>query len=441
MAGRDAPGPPPGQGAVTGFATLLLGLLLLLGAGVWIGLALMAAGMISLSLFRDLPVAKLAAFDLWNSLNSPELVALPMFILMGEILFHTRLARNLFDGLTPWLGRIPGRLLHVNILGCTLFAAVSGSSAATTATIGRMTLAELEARGYDRGLAMGSLCGAGTLGFLIPPSIILILYGVLSETSILDLFLAGIVPGLLLALAYMVYVAARVGARPALAPGQDARRSGWRQRMWGIRMFAPVLILIGAVLGSMYFGFASPSEAAIIGVLGALVVGLAQRELNRDNLVSAFCSAVRTTSMVGLIVAGALFLTKAMAYLGLPAAVAAFAEGLDLSPLLLVLILLGFYVVLGTFLDGLSVVVMTLPVTSPLILAAGFDAVWYGIFLVIAVEMAQITPPVGFNLFVVQNLTGEPIGRVARSALPFFTIMAAFVVLMVLWPGVVHLLA
>ena len=424
-----------------GFSTLLVRLLMLLGAGVWIGLALMATGMISLALARDLPIAKLAAFDLWNSLNAPELVALPMFILMGEILFHTKLARNLFDGLTPWLDRIPGRLLHVNILGCTLFAAVSGSSAATTATIGRMTLGELKERGYDRDLAMGSLCGAGTLGFLIPPSIILILYGVLSETSILDLFLAGIVPGLLLATAYVVYVALRVRANPALAPSGDEAASSWRLRLEGLRLFAPIFLLIGAVLGSMYLGLAGPSEAAVIGVLGALVIGTLQRQLNRENLKAALRSAVRTISMVGLIVAGALFLTKAMAYLGLPSAVAGFTAGLDLSPMMLILLLLFFYVLLGTFLDGLSVVVMTLPVTFPLVLGAGFDAVWFGIFLVIAVEMAQITPPVGFNLFVVQNLTGEPIARIARSALPFFLILAAFVVLMVLWPGVVHLLS
>lgn len=424
-----------------GFSTLLVWLLMLLGAGVWIGLALMATGMISLFLARDLPIAKLAAFDLWNSLNAPELVALPMFILMGEILFHTKLARNLFDGLTPWLGRIPGRLLHVNILGCTLFAAVSGSSAATTATIGRMTLGELKARGYDQDLAMGSLCGAGTLGFLIPPSIILILYGVLSETSILDLFLAGIVPGLLLAAAYVVYVALRVRANPSLAPASVEAASSWRLRLEGLRLFAPIFLLIGAVLGSMYLGFAGPSEAAVIGVLGALLIGTFQRELNRETLKAALRSAVRTISMVGLIIAGALFLTKAMAYLGLPAAVAGFAAGLDLSPMMLVLLLLFFYVLLGTFLDGLSVIIMTLPVTFPLVLEAGFDAVWFGIFLVIAVEMAQITPPVGFNLFVVQNLTGEPIARIARSALPFFLILAAFVVLMVLWPGVVHLLS
>ncbi|MEE8371447.1 MAG: TRAP transporter large permease subunit [Sphingomonadales bacterium] len=422
-------------------ALVFFWLLLLLGAGVWIGLALMAAGMISLSLFRDLPVAKLAAFDVWNSLNAPELVALPMFILMGEILFHTKLARNLFDGLSPWLGRIPGRLLHVNVLGCTLFAAVSGSSAATTATIGRMTLGELKARGYDMNLAMGSLCGAGTLGFLIPPSIILILYGVLSETSILALFLAGIVPGIALALAYMTYLGVRVWLNPALQPSDDGEATDWPARLAGLKLFAPVLFLIGAVLGSMYLGFAGPSEAAVIGVLGALLVGAAQKALSRENMRLALRSTVRTVSMIGLIITGALFLTKAMAYLGLPAAVAGLAADLALGPLGLILALLIFYVILGTFLDGLSVVVMTLPMAFPLVMAAGYDPVWFGIFLVIAVEMAQITPPVGFNLFVVQDLTGEPIGAIARSALPFFLIMAAFVLLMALWPEVVHILA
>ncbi len=415
-------------------SAVILALILLLGASVWVGFALMATGAISLSLFTDVPVGKLLAFDLWASLNSPELVALPMFILMGEILFHTRLSENLFNGLAPLMRRVPGRLFHVNVAACTLFAAVSGSSAATTATVGRMTLAELEKRGYDRDLAMGSLCGAGTLGFLIPPSIILILYGVLAEVSILSLFIAGLIPGLLLAFLYMVYIAIRAGRA---GEGEDQPGPGFFR---AIGQLGPVLLLIALVLGSMYAGIASPSEAAIIGVFGALLVAAFQKSLSGATLKKAFFSAVRTNSMIGLIIAGALFLSKAIAFLGLPSAIAAGIAGLGLNPLALIFLLLIFYIALGTVLDGLSTIVMTLPIVLPLVTAAGFDPIWFGIFLVIAVEMAQITPPVGFNLFVVQGLTGESISRIARASLPFFLIMAAFAVLIAVFPGIVMFL-
>lgn len=421
-------------------SVVLSTLIMLLGAGVWVGFSLMGVGLISLSVFRDMPVGTFLAFDLWNSLNSPELVALPLFILMGEILYHTRLSESVFRGLAPWIGGVPGRLLHVNVVGCTLFAAVSGSSAATTATIGRMTLAELKARGYDEDIAMGSLCGAGTLGFLIPPSIILILYGVLSETSIIELFIAGLVPGALLALAYMSYIALRAALKPSLVP-KDVVASTWGDRLRAIKDLGPIFGLIGVILGSMYAGIASPSEAAVIGVAGALVIALMQKSLSRQTLGTAFMGAIKTCSMIALIVAGALFLSKAMAFLGLPQAIAGAIGGLGLSPMALILLLMVFYILLGCVIDGLSAIVMTLALVLPLITDAGFDKVWFGIFLVIVVEMSQITPPVGFNLFVVQGLTKAPISRIARASLPFFLIMVTMVLVITLFPGLVTALS
>lgn len=421
-------------------AVVLSTLIMLLGAGVWVGFSLIGVGFVSLSVFRDMPVGTFLAFDLWNSLNTPELVALPLFILMGEILYHTRLSESVFRGLAPWIGGVPGRLLHVNVVGCTLFAAVSGSSAATTATIGRMTLAELKARGYDEDIAMGSLCGAGTLGFLIPPSIILILYGVLSETSIIELFIAGIVPGALLALAYMSYIAVRVVLKPSLVP-KDGTVFTWGDRFRAIKDLGPIFGLIGAILGSMYAGIASPSEAAVVGVAGALVIAVAQRSLSRQTLVIAFFGAIKTCSMIALIVAGALFLSKAMAFLGLPQAIAGAIGGLNLNPFALILLLMVFYIMLGCVIDGLSAIVMTLALVLPLITDAGFDKVWFGIFLVIVVEMSQITPPVGFNLFVVQGLTDAPISRIAKASLPFFLIMVTMVIVITLFPGLVTALS
>jgi len=410
-----------------------------LGSGVWIGFTLIATGALSLAAFRDMPAGMLLAFDMWNSLTATELVSLPLFILMGEILFHTKLSESVFTGLAPWTRRIPGRLLHVNVIGCTLFAAVSGSSAATAATIGRMTLSELKRRGYDRDLALGSLCGAGTLGFLIPPSIIMIVYGVLAQVSIIDLFIAGVIPGLILALAYMGYIAVVTTLRPGLVPPREPSTT-WAEKMKALVALGPIAALIVLVIGSMYTGFAGPSEAAVVGVFGALVIALAQKCLSLANLKIAVLGAVKTCSMIGLIVAGALFLSKAFAFLQLPEYIASSIAALSLSPFALILLLMVIYVLLGCIIDGLSCIVMTLPIVLPLVVQAGFDPVWFGIFLVVVVEMSQITPPVGFNLFVVQGLTGETMGRVARAALPFFIIMVVFAVLITLWPEIVMFL-
>ena len=417
--------------------TVLAVLLAALAFGVWVGLALYAVGLIGLAVFRGhMPIDKMIAQFSFNVLTTPELVALPLFVLMAEILFRSKLSASLFSGVAPWTARLPGRLLHVNVLGCTLFAAISGSSAATAATVGRITLSELFARGYNKDIAMGSLAGAGTLGFLIPPSIILIIYGVLAEASILKLFIAGIVPGFLLAGGYMIYLAVRAVMDPTLVPAEESRVP-FLQRLAGLRHLLPVVFLILAVLGSMYGGFASPSEAAAVGVLGALLVSALQRTLTLRNLKLACLGAVRTVSMIGLIVAGAYFLSITMGYLGVPRIVAGQITALGLSPIALIMLLLFFYAVLGCVLEGMSSIVMTLPITLPLVLAAGFDKIWFGVFLVIVVEMAQITPPVGFNLFVIQGMTGERISRIAIATFPFFLIMVALAVLITFVPQVV----
>lgn len=414
----------------------VVGLLaVLLAAGVWIFIALFAVGMAGLAIFRDVPLQYLLPNILWNSATAPELLALPLFILMAEILYRTKVANALFEGLAPWTERLPGRLLHVNILGCTMFAAICGSSAATAATVGRITLSELFARGYGRSIAIGSLAGAGTLGFMIPPSIIMIIYGVLSETSILKLFIAGIIPGLGLAAGYMLVVAALSLWNPALVPRSESK-ADWAVRLRGIKLLLPVVILILTVIGSLYAGIASPTEAAIIGVFGALVVSVIQRCFSWASLQAALLAAVRTSCMMGMILIAGLFLSVAMGYLGMPQFVAREIAALELQPFQLVMILIAFYIVLGCFLDGTSMVVMTLPITLPLVEIAGYDKIWFGIFLVLVVEMAQITPPIGFNLFVIQGLTGEPVFRIAYYALPFFLITVFFTALITVFPEV-----
>ncbi|MBO1073039.1 TRAP transporter large permease [Roseomonas marmotae] len=420
------------------FATLFGALAL----GVWVGIALIATSLVLLWTFRNIPVERLLSQYTFNILTTPELVALPLFILMGEFLFRTRLSRSLFNGLAPWAALLPGRLLHVNVIGCTIFAAISGSSAATTQVVGRIALDELRQRGYDRRIAIGSLAGAGTLGFLIPPSSIMIIYGVLADESVLRLFTAGFLPGLLLAGCFMGWVMIHSTLRPELLPPDDGAGQGvtWAQRIAALRELGPTLFLILCVLGSMYAGIATPSEAAAVGVLGAIIVSGMQGELNWPTLKAVGLGAVQTCGMIGLIVLGASILGNVAAFLGVPRYVAEVVTGWGLSPFMLILVLTLLYLVLGCFLDGFSMIVMTLPIVLPLVVAAGFDKLWFGIYLVIAVEMAQITPPVGFNLFVIQGLTKEPLSRIARVTLPYLLIMMGFVVLLVLVPGIVSIL-
>jgi len=403
-------------------------LFLLLASGAWVSLSLMGVGIASLTLFRSLPVDKLLAQQVWNGLSSPELVALPLFILMAELLYRSRFTNNLFVSLEPWVRHLPGGLLHTNVLGCTFFALISGSSAATTSAIGRLTLPELEKRGYSRSLMMGSLAGSGTLGFLIPPSVVMIIYGVLSQTSVLKVFAAGLLPGLLLAFLFMAYLAASsFFTKNTQVIEHTDRRALWRARLAGLPSLAPFIGLMLAVLGSMYAGLASPSEAAALAVALTCCIMLIERSLTWQVLKDACIGAARTSSMLGLIIGAATFLSAAMGFLGLPQAVSGYIGSLNLGPIELITLLLAIYILLGSFLEGMSLMVMTLPIVLPLVTAAGFDKVWFGVFLIIVIEMAQITPPVGFNLFVIQGLTRAKISRIALSALPFFLIMVALV--------------
>ncbi|MDA8750657.1 TRAP transporter large permease subunit [Planktomarina temperata] len=404
----------------------------LLAGSVWIGLSLFATGYVLLSIFKpNIPMDIFSSGIIWGAMIPSPLLSLPLFILMSELLVAAGLGRSLFSGLAPWLGRLPGGLLHVNVVGSTLFAAVSGSSAATTAIVGKVSLPELEARGYDRDLAMGSLAGAGTLGFLIPPSIIMIIYGVVAEQSILELFVAGIIPGLALAGLYMAYIA----AHQIITKSQPKQDKPSRAEL--LRSFidiGPVAFLIAGIMGSLYLGLASVTELAAIGVLGALVISVVMGRFSMSAVIRAGRRAVRTSAMIGLIIIGAALLNSAFGFLGIPKAIAAQIASYGLSPFALIVVLLAFYALLGMFLDGTSIIVMTLPITLPLVIAAGYDPIWFGIFVVVAVEISQITPPIGFNLFVIQSQTGESIGRIAKAALPFFVLLLAFALLLALFP-------
>jgi tripartite ATP-independent transporter DctM subunit len=419
---------------------VILGVLILtLGSGIWIGFSLFIVGFAGMSLFSPLPAGSNMASSVWATVNSWELVALPLFILMGEILFHSGISESLFRGLVPWLYRLPGGLLLMNIVSCTLFAAVSGSSAATTATVGRITLAEFDKLGYDRKLAMGSLAGAGTLGFLIPPSLIMIVYAILAEVSIGKMFIAGVLPGMLLASVYILYIIYRGIRNPDIAPKTQDTYT-WKERFIALKDLGPVIILILMVLGSIYAGIATPTEAAALGVLGAAVFAFMNRQLNLKGLFVCLQSAVKTTSMICLIVMGASYLSRVMGFLGIPAAITQAIVSLNLSPYTLMMMLGLVYVVLGCILDGFSIVVMTLPIALPMVTAAGFDPLWFGIYLILMVELSQITPPVGFNLFVIQGLTGESIGTIARFAFPFFLLMVLTTAIVTLFPDIALIL-
>ena len=389
-----------------------------------------------MELFTARPAGDAMAVTIWGSLSSWTLTALPLFVWMGEILFRTRLSEDMFKGLAPWLSRLPGRLLHTNIIGCTIFAAVSGSSAATCATIGKMTLPELAKRGYPEGMTIGTLAGAGTLGLLIPPSIIMIVYGVTAEVSITRLFIAGVIPGLLLAALFMAYTIVWALANPGKIPPPD-RGMTFMQKIAASRHLIPVVGLIAAVLGSIYAGIATATEAAALGVVGALILSAAQGSMSWRIFMESLMGATRLYCMIAFILAGAAFLTLAMGYIGLPRRLAEFITGLGLTPFWLLFGLMLFYILLGCFLDGISMVVLTMGVILPTIQKADIDLVWFGIFVVLVVEMAQITPPVGFNLFVLQGMTRRDIGYIARVSWPLFVLMVVAVALVYFFPGLV----
>ena len=415
---------------------LIVALFALLGSGVWIGLTLAGVAWIGMQLFSSRPAGDAMAITVWGSASSWTLTALPLFIWMGEILFRTKLSESMFRGLAPWVNRLPGRLLHTNVIGCTIFAAVSGSSAATCATIGKMTLPELGKRGYPDDITIGSLAGAGTLGLLIPPSIIMIVYGVSADVSIARLFVAGIFPGILLAGLFSAYLAIWSAFNRDRVPPPD-RLMPFAEKIYESRHLIPVIVLIAAVLGSIYAGVATATEAAAIGVVGSLVLSALQRSLNWQTFRDSLMGATRLYCMIALILSGAAFLTLSMGYIGLPRHLAEFVASLGLSPFMLIIALSVFYIILGCFLDGISMVVLTMGVILPTVTLAKLDLVWFGIFIVIVVEMAQITPPVGFNLFVLQGMTGKEITWIARVTLPFFLLMCLMVLLLWWFPQIV----
>ncbi|WP_341902626.1 TRAP transporter large permease subunit [Polaromonas sp. YR568] len=420
--------------AITGL--LVLSLFLILGSGVWIGLTLSGVAWIGMQLFSSRPAGDAMAVTIWGSASSWTLTALPLFVWMGEILFRTRLSNDMFKGLAPWVQSLPGRLLHTNVVGCTIFAAVSGSSAATCATIGKMTLPELARRGYPENMVIGTLAGASTLGLLIPPSIIMIVYGVTAEVSISRLFIAGVLPGLLLAVLFSGYIAAWALANPGKVPAAD-RSFTFMEKLAESRSLIPVVLLITAVLGSIYSGIATATEAAAVGVVGSLVISAVQGSMSWATFRDSLMGATRLYCMIALILAGAAFLTLSMGYIGLPRHLAEWIASLGLSQAQLIMALAVFYIILGCFLDGISMVVLTMGVIMPTVAKAGIDPIWFGIFVVLVVEMAQITPPVGFNLFVLQGMTGRELTWIAKVTLPMFFLMCVAIALIYIFPGIV----
>ncbi len=418
-------------------ALILLGfLVLILGSGVWISVGLGLVGLLAMVLVTDIPIGQVLATTVWSSASSWTLAALPLFIWMGEILFRTRLSEQMFQGLSPWLQWLPGRLIHTNIIGCGIFAAVSGSSAATVATIGKISLPELRKRGYNEKLSLGTLAGSGTLGLLIPPSIPMVVYAVTANVSVLQVFLGGFLPGLLVMALYMGYVIIWSLLNPDQTPPRDPSLP-FVEKLKQSAKLAPCLLLIAAVFLSLVLGFATATECAAWGVSGALFLAWWSGTLTWPTLYESIMSATRLTCMIMLILAGAAFCTAAMAYTGIPAALAEWVKGQALSPHMLVLALTVMYIILGCLIDGISMIVLTAVIVLPMVKEAGFDLVWFGVYLIIHVEMAQITPPVGFNLFVLQNMSGKDTWTVAKAAFPFFILLNVAVFIITTFPQIV----
>jgi len=410
-------------------------LFVLLGSGVWVGLALLGVAWFGMVMFTTRPVGDVMLTTVWSASSSWTLTALPLFIWMGEILFRTRLSEDMFRGLAPWMARLPGGLVHTNIVGCTVFAAVSGSSAATLTTVGKMSIPELRKRNYPEKMIIGTLAGAATLGLMIPPSLTLIVYGVTINESISKLFFAGIFPGLILALMFMAYLAIFSKTSKNWQPDEEPRMSFW-EKVANSRFLLPVIALILVVIGSMYLGYATATEAAAFGVIGSLVLAASQGSLSIKTFNASLMGATRTSAMIALILAGASFLSLAMGFTGLPRGLADIIATMELTKFELLMVLLVFYIVLGMFLDGISSVVLTMAVVEPMIREAGIDLIWFGIFIVVVVEMAQITPPIGFNLFVLQGMTDHEMGFIARAAFPMFLIMVVMVFVLILVPEI-----
>ena len=410
-------------------------LLIFLGSGVWVAISMVGVSAIGMLIFTTRPVGDAMATTIWGTSSSWTLTALPLFVWMGEILYRTKLSENLSKGLAPWMSRLPGGLIHVNVVGCALFAAISGSSAATVATVGKMSIPELRKRKYPEKLLLGSLAGSGTLGLLIPPSIILIIYGVTVQESIAKLFIAGIIPGIMIAIFFMLYVILWSILNKESMP-QIKERFSFSKKIKDSIQLIPVIVLITSVIGSIYVGVATATEAASLGVVGALILSFFQKSLNKETFKLSLLGATKTSCMIAFILAGSSFLALAMGFTGLPRNLAIWINEMNLSPYVLIFVLTIFYIILGMFLDGISAVVLTMAIIEPMIRQAGFDMIWFGIFLVIVVEMAQITPPVGFNLFVLQGMANKDMGFIAKSAFPLFLLMVFAVFVIIVFPEI-----
>jgi len=415
-------------------AILIALLFLLLAGGLWIAMAMSVVAYVGLQLFTTSPPEVNLFQSFWGATASWTLAALPLFVWMGEILFRTKLSEEMFEGLAPWLGWLPGRLMHVNIIGCGIFAAVSGSSAATCATIGKVALPELKRRGYDERMSLGSLCGAGTLGLLIPPSIIMIVYAVAAEVSILKMFIAGVLPGIVLIALFSGCIAVWAVMNPTKTPSAVEELS-LRERLRRARNLIPCILLIVFVMTSMFTGWATATEAAAFGVLGSLVIAWWSGTLTWENFRSSLMGATGLSCMILFILAGAAFMSSCMAFTGIPRALAEWVASLNVSRYGLLAALTVIYLLLGTVIDGISMIVLTMTIVLPMVQAAGIDLIWFGIFIVILVEIAQVTPPVGFNLFVLQTMSGRDINYVARASIPFFFMMVIALAIVVAFPS------
>ena len=421
-------------------ALLLVFLTILLAGGVWIAMALMATGYVGMQFIGGgIPSGPVLATTIWGNSNSWTLAALPLFIWMGEILFRTRLSEEMFRGLAPWLNRIPGRLMHVNVLACGIFGSVSGSSAATCATVAKIALPELKKRGYDEMVSLGSLAGAGTLGILIPPSITMVVYAVAANVSIIQIFLAGFLPGFLVMALYSGYIAAWSLAHPEKTPPPEPDMT-FRQKLHESRQLIPLTLLILLVFFSLMLGWATATECAAWGVMGSLAIAWWHNALTWESFWASVMGTVRVNCMIMLILAGASYMSTSMAYTGIPATLAGWVDSFHLSPYALIAALTVMYIVLGTALDGISMIVLTTSIVVPMIKQAGFDLVWFGIFVVLVVEMAEVSPPVGFNLFVLQTMSGKDSNTVARASLPFFFLLVVAVAIITVFPDIVMLL-
>jgi len=408
--------------------------LLFLAFGLWIGISLILTGVIAISFFTSLPAGKILGVSVWNTLNSWPLTCLPLFIFMGDILSRGKLSEQLFSGLAPWVSRLPGKLLHVNVLGCALFAAISGSSAATCATIGKITLPQFKRLNYNEDLSIGSIAGSGTLGFMIPPSIPMIIYGVLADVSVGRMFIAGVIPGLMMAAIFVGYIMLRGILNPSITPATIDYT--WKDRMKSLPQLLPVVSLIMLVLGMIYTGMATPTEAAAVGVGGAIVIGLATRALSWNLFKTALMASTVTTCMMCLIVMGATYFSTAMSYLGIPQKAVMVVASMHLHPYMVIFALSVLYIILGCLMDSGSMIVITLPFAIPMIKLAGFDLVWFGIYLVIMSELGQVTPPVGFNLFILQSVAQKPIGYITRVTIPFVLLLLLSAAIITVFPGI-----